>query len=140
MSAENVGVVRELYERYVSNPEATFELFDPEIEWSEPEEIPDSQVYRGHDGVRDSMRKFVGTWDDFRNNVQELIDAGDSVIARVRITGRGKGSGVGIDAEQFQVWTLRDGKAVRLQMFFDKAGAERAAGLAATGPAAEGKR
>ena len=128
MTEENVGVVREIYRRYAVDPESTFELLDPDIEWSEPPEVPDSQTSRGHEGVRRSLSKFVGTWENFHLEVVELIDAGDNVIACTRLTGRGKGSGVEVDQEQFAVWTIRDGKAVRLQMVFDRDEAERVAG------------
>ena len=140
MSHENVEVVREIYRRYAVDPETTFELLDPEIEWSEPPEVPDSQTSRGHEGVRRSLRKFVGTWEDFHLDVVDLIDAGDSVIACTRLTGRGKGSGVEIDQEQFAVWRFRNGKAVALQMVFDREEADRVAGLSNETAAAEGKR
>ena len=139
MSAENVEIVREIYRRYVLDPASTFELLDPEIEWSEPPEVPDSQTSRGHEGVRRSLRKFVGTWENFHLEVVDLIDAGDSVIACTRLTGRGKGSGVEIDQDQFAVWTLRNGKAVRLQMVFDGDEADRVAGLSDDKTAAGGK-
>ena len=140
MSEENVAIVREIYRRYSLGSESTFELLDPDIEWSEPPEVPDSQSSRGHEGVRRSLSKFVGTWDDFHLEVVDLIDAADNVIACTRLTGRGKGSGVAIDTEQFAVWTLRNGKAVRLQMVFDREEADRVAGLSNENAAAEGRR
>jgi hypothetical protein len=49
----------------------------------------------------------------------------------VRISGRGKRSGVEIEIDMplWQVWTLRDGKAVRWRIFRSKQEALEAAGL-----------
>jgi ketosteroid isomerase-like protein len=129
LSRETVEVIREIYRRYRGDPESALELIDPQIVWIEPPEIPDSEVFLGHDGLRRSLRKFVGTWENFQLDVIELVDAGDDVLAQTRLTGAGKGSGVQVGEDQFVVWTVRDGKAVKLQMFFDRGEAERAAGL-----------
>jgi ketosteroid isomerase-like protein len=129
LSRETVEVIREIYRRYRADPESALELIDPQIVWIEPPEIPDSEVFHGHDGLRRSLRKFVGTWENFQLDVTELVEAGDDVLARTRLTGAGKGSGVQVEEDQFVVWTVRDGKAVKLQMFFDRGEAERAAGL-----------
>jgi ketosteroid isomerase-like protein len=56
---------------------------------------------------------------------------GDLVVVLARYTGRGKGSGVEVDTEGAHVWTLRDGKAVRLEIFADRIRALEAVGLAA---------
>ena len=46
-----------------------------------------------------------------------------------RYTGRGKESGVTVDTRGAHVWKLRDGKAVRLEVFSSRARALAAAGL-----------
>jgi ketosteroid isomerase-like protein len=69
-------------------------------------------VVRGLTGV-------AGSFEEFRIEVQELIDAGDRVVALVRFHGRAaitglELGGMSVDA---QIWTLRDGKAVDIQMY-----------------------
>ena len=49
------------------------------------------------------------------------------VLATVR--GRGKKSGVEAETEFAHVWTMRDGKAVRIAAYFDRAEALKAAGI-----------
>jgi uncharacterized protein len=68
-------------------------------------------------------------WDDFRFEVEELIDAGDKVFAAVQLSGRGKGSGVPVDQHDIHVCTIRDGKVVRIDVHRDRAEALKAAGL-----------
>jgi ketosteroid isomerase-like protein len=75
------------------------------------------------------MRKWAGAWDDYRVEAEELTDLGDQVLARTRHRGRGKGSGVEVQQQIFQLLTLRDGKVVRMRMYYDEAEALEAAGL-----------
>ena len=49
------------------------------------------------------------------------------VLATVR--GRGKKSGVEAETEFAHVWTMRDGKAVRIAAYFDRAEALKAVGM-----------
>ena len=44
--------------------------------------------------------------------------------------GEGRASGVPAEMHFFQLWTFRDGRAVRMEMFTDIDDARRAAGLA----------
>jgi ketosteroid isomerase-like protein len=55
--------------------------------------------------------------------------SGDKGLVRVRIHAKGAGSGVELDVEGWQVYTLRDGMVVRMQNFLDEADARAAAGL-----------
>ena len=48
---------------------------------------------------------------------QDLIDAGDEVVASVRLVGVGRQSGVETMANAAHIWTFRDGKIVRLTVF-----------------------
>ena len=62
-------------------------------------------------------------------NREELIDADDKVVAFVRTSGKGKGSGVQVEAHVGNVWTFRDGKPVEWKYF----GEDRTAALEAAG-------
>ena len=62
-----------------------------------------------------------------------MIDAGDKVLALVRVSGRGKASGVEVEAYTWNVVTLRDGKPVEIMYFGD----DRAAAFDAAGVSAE---
>ena len=108
---------------------AAWALIDPEIVWIEPDGMPGAGTYHGHQGVRESLTKFVGTWDEYRVENQDLTEAGDRLYLHARITGKGKTSGVPVELDEFQVWTFREGKAVRMEMFLEENDARRAAGL-----------
>jgi ketosteroid isomerase-like protein len=61
--------------------------------------------------------------------VEEYISAGEFVVVLCRYTGRGKASGVDVDVRGAHVWKMRDGKAVRLEVFSSREKALEAAGL-----------
>ena len=118
MSRQNVEIVRECIEAFQRGDYATaMEALDPEIEY-ELTHFPDGKIYHGHDGVREAFRIWIGTWDNYRQELDELIDAGDNeVIALVREFGRGIGSGIELERPTAGVWTLRNGKAVRIRFY-----------------------
>ena len=67
-----------------------------------------------------------------RLDVEELvdrIDAGDRVVALVKVFAVGRGSGVTVERNDGMVWTVRDGRAVRLEYYGSGAAALKAAGL-----------
>jgi ketosteroid isomerase-like protein len=61
--------------------------------------------------------------------LEELIDAGDQVIAIARQRGLGANSGAAAELEQGLIFTLRDGAAVRVEIYGDPGKALEAAGL-----------
>ena len=130
MSQENFEIVRRMFDAFTGGDEAAaLAAFDPEIEWDTTRLMPDGDVYHGHDGVAAFMRRWLGTWKESTQEQMELIDAGHQVVATIRASGRGKGSGVEVEAERFDVYTLRDGKIVRYRGYGDKAEALEAVGL-----------
>ena len=118
MSRQNVEIVRECIVSFQRGDYATaLEALDPEIEY-ELTHFPDGKIYHGHDGVREAFRIWIGTWANYRQELDELIDAGDNeVIALVREFGRGIGSGIELERPTAGVWILRNGKAVRIRFY-----------------------
>jgi uncharacterized protein len=129
MSRENVEIVRDHMEAFLSGDrEKALSYYDPEVEFDATAR-PEGQVYRGHEGVAEAMRVWIGAWEDWKLEVEEIIDAGDRVLVIARESGRGKGSGIEIDQQSFVVFTLRQGKIVRWQGLVHRATAFEAAGL-----------
>jgi ketosteroid isomerase-like protein len=83
----------------------------------------------GIEEVQRSTRRWLGTFDDYSRNLEEVIDAGDQVVSVMRVRGKGRGSGAPVESRVAQVWTFRDGKVVRYRDFPNKADALKAAGL-----------
>ena len=60
---------------------------------------------------------------------EEYFDAEDQVVVRGLHKSRGAASGVPIEGVFWYVWTIREGKIVRVAVFSDKREAFEAAGL-----------
>jgi ketosteroid isomerase-like protein len=113
MSHENVETVRRFLDGDV---EEALSYADPDIVWNPIEELPT----QGHDAVRASLARWKAEWDDYEVLPEEFVDSEDRVLATVRLRGRGRGSGVEIDARFYDLYTLRDGKIVRMDQFTER--------------------
>ena len=136
MSQENVEIVRTLFAAFQSVNVGNFarrldevrEIFDPEVEWvAAPHSLLASGEYRGYDGVSRFWTQFLSAWDEYGVRVDELIDAGDQVVAVMRLSGRT--NELEVDEARSSVLTLRDGRIVRIEPFASKDEALEAAGL-----------
>ena len=129
MSRENVEIVRQATEAYSRGElEEAFGFMATDVEWDMSNvPVPDPEVYRG----RDQLESFEQTWNDSWESVQieplEYIEHGDQVISVLRQFGRGKLSGVEVEQTFAQLWTLRDGKVVRVAIHADVEEAREAA-------------
>jgi ketosteroid isomerase-like protein len=125
MSQESVEIVRRFL---LGDVDEALAYADPEIVWNPIEELPT----QGHGAVRASLARWKAEWDDYEMLPEEFVDRGDRVVVTVRLGGRGRGSGVEIDARFYDVYTLRDGKIVRMDQFNERSQALEAAGLPQT--------
>jgi uncharacterized protein len=127
MSQANVEIVRHAWEAHKSRDnEAAFQLYAQEIEIHSAF----GEVYRGLGGVQEYFRSSLGAMDLIGAAVEEWIDAGDNVIAVMHISARGRTSGAPVEQHQFHVWTVRQGRLARLDVYHDRSQALEAVGLA----------
>jgi ketosteroid isomerase-like protein len=126
MSEENVDLARRAW-----TAEAFTGLFDEYIVMDGRENpLPDvPEVVVGRDAVIDAFRHYWGTWSEYAIDPVEFIDAGQSVVVVVHEHGLGKGSGVPVQRNHFQLWTFRRGRLIRWEAFGSKSAALEAAGL-----------
>ena len=128
MSERNVELVR----RAVEDVDVFWGMLDEFVVWDvrgwQPMLDLDS-VYVGREDVIKATRHYWGTFDDYRVEAEEIIDAGQSVVLVVREIGRGKGSGAPVERRHAQVWTLRDDRIIRWDLFPTRAEALEAVGI-----------
>jgi ketosteroid isomerase-like protein len=133
--AKPIAIVRGIYDAWMAgDEEAVFRAFDHDVELHpDPEAswVGVDEDYRGHDGVRRYMRAVYESFADYRPEIEELVDAGDGRVLTLAIEhGRGRGSGADVlAANTAHLWTLRDEKVVRLDLFLDRQRAVEAAGV-----------
>ena len=131
MSQENVELVRRLND--VFNERSFVEngdLLDPEMVWDMSRVgLPDAASVSGRLGLLEFLDTWTESFASERIDAEEIIDGGDRVLVMVRHSGRGKASGIDIDQRFAMVWTLRDGRAIRMDMYLTRAEALEAMGL-----------
>jgi ketosteroid isomerase-like protein len=133
MSQENVELARKGYAAIARRDfDAVLELMDPDIESHNPPEVPEAGVHRGHDAVRRDWEQTFELFEDFSIDVEQYFDAGDELVVFLLYRGRARGSSADIEAKMAHVWTIRDGKAIRLRQYLDRGEALEAAGLKPT--------
>jgi ketosteroid isomerase-like protein len=132
VSQRNVDIVRSFHEAFGAGDRVEWRRhFHPDVVWDVTDSaMPLAKVYRGHEGVEEFFRDWLGTWDDYRQETLEVIDAGDSVIVVFRQTGRGRSSGIEVDRVFYNLYELADGKVVRFRLFESREAALAAAGQA----------
>lgn len=136
MSSENVAIVRRLYEAVASRDSATvLAIYDPELEWDHTRNeavvgLMGETVYHGHEGLRQWSREWYEAWESVDAELEELIEAGEHVIAVLNYRGRGRVSGVEVEFTRMAgIFTLREGRVVRAAWFRSREEALEQAGL-----------
>ena len=133
MSQENVEIVRRAY--------AAFNRGDPEgldgvisadcvMDWSQSQG-PEKGVYHGLDGAARWIAAIREAFEEFELAPSEYIGSGDRIVVPTRVTGRGRGSGVAVDASGTTLWEIRDGRVDRFVLYQSREEALEAAGLSA---------
>jgi ketosteroid isomerase-like protein len=127
MSEENVEIVRRAFQYLVSGHGGSEvqASFDPNVVMKP---VETGETY-GVNAIRDNFDRWQSTFDELEVTVEEMIDAGDRVVHSAHWRGRGRGSGIKIDARYHEVYTLRDGKIIRVHEYTERADALEAAGL-----------
>jgi ketosteroid isomerase-like protein len=135
MSQENVEIVRRVYEAAARRDvEAVLTLHHPEVEFDASchpltSLIGGTRVYRGHEGLRSFFHQRNEAL-EVEDACDELIEAGNHVISVWSARGRGRRSGVEVKLTgSAALWTIREGKIVRVVFLPTRAEALEAAGL-----------
>jgi uncharacterized protein len=134
VSDANVQIVRRVYDALANAGEDVTALWDPDVEFDVSRDIWGAVMggghYRGVEGVRAWMLDLYAAWEQMDIDLEELIEAGDDVVAVIRVAGRGRVSGIEMEYRPAGVWTIRDGRIVRVVWFVDRDEALEAAGIA----------
>jgi ketosteroid isomerase-like protein len=132
MSQENVTTVRDAAAAFNRGDlDAWLEYWTDDIDYRAIEgALDDHGPIEGKDAMRAHMQDWIDTFDDFKTEAVEWIDAGDDrVIAMLHASGRAKLSGIETDVTYAVVYTIRDGKIARGREYWTKEEALEAAGL-----------
>jgi ketosteroid isomerase-like protein len=85
--------------------------------------------YRGADGFISGWSDWMVPWASYQVDVEEMLDAGDRVVALVTLSGQTLHDGVRIEQPGAAVFTVAGGKIVRVEFHLDRREALESAGL-----------
>jgi ketosteroid isomerase-like protein len=117
MSQENVEIVRRLIEAWNSNEQdEAIAIVDPEVVLDATRRRVNPKTYTGMQGMRRMLADRDEVWGEFRMEPDQVLDAGDRVVAIGRWVAKGKGSGIEVQQPVAHVFTLQDGRVVRVEI------------------------
>jgi ketosteroid isomerase-like protein len=98
--------------------EWVLEQTDPQVEISQPAEIPGARSYHGRDGMIEALLDWPSQWENFRVEPKRIYSPGDDrVMVEAVHHGRSRTMGIDVEAEIVWLFTLRDGRTLRWEMF-----------------------
>jgi ketosteroid isomerase-like protein len=121
--SKNVDLVRSIYAAWERGDFSSAEWADPEIEFVATEG-PDPSRSTGVAAMAERWRQWMASWDNYRSEAEEYRELdSERVLVLMRHGGRGKTSGM--EVEQLDRWgtnlfQIRDGKVVRLTLYWDR--------------------
>jgi ketosteroid isomerase-like protein len=131
MSQQNVEIVKRGIDAFNHrNVDVLATLVTPDFAWFPAlPGIVEGDGYRGRDGIEMYFEEISNIWEELRVLGGEFRDLGDRVVVLGRTEGRGRGSGVQVDAPLGAIYDLRGGQMWCVRAYLDHDEALRAAGL-----------
>jgi ketosteroid isomerase-like protein len=126
--SENVAIVRAFVEAFQRDElDSIIDTLDPAVEMNEWPEGPEARTYHGHDGLREALAVWYESWERMDVTVEDVSEVGECVVVTLHQRFKGKGSEVEVALTSSNVFTVRDSKIVRVQLFTDRDSALAAA-------------
>jgi ketosteroid isomerase-like protein len=120
VTRENVEILRSAYEALNhGDVESALSVLHDDAEWREHSDLPEADAYRGREAIHAFLLGYLDSWDEFHQETEDLIAAGDRVAVLLRMEAKGKGSGIEVEGRYAHLWTMRDGKGVRVDAYAD---------------------
>ena len=131
MSQENVEAVLRGYEAVnQGDVDGAVAFVAPDCEVELPPMLPEADANQGREGLKRVWASWIDSFEHFRMEIEEVIDAGDRVMVMACLRGIGKDSGAEVHTPTFAIiWTVREGQAVRIQALPTRAAGMESLGL-----------
>jgi uncharacterized protein len=121
MSSANVELVRGIYQAFAAGDvPGVLGRMSPAIVWNEADNFPyaDRNPYVGPEAVATGVfARCIQEWDGFAVVVEEILDAGETIVVLARYLGVFKATGRTQNTQAVHVWRIVDGKAARFQQY-----------------------
>jgi ketosteroid isomerase-like protein len=129
MSEGNVQIVRRMYEAFRGGDlDAALANFGPEVVVDAGHRV-DGRVGHGREELVTILGEWMTTWEDWKEEVEEMRDLGDRVLVISTQSGKGKESGVAWQSRFWMLYELEGGWITRWTIYDRRDEALEAAGL-----------
>jgi ketosteroid isomerase-like protein len=109
----------------------------PDAVWCESAGLPDASTVHGRDAIEAFLADFLESWQEFSQEIEDVVVTDDRVALLIHLRATGKASGATVDARYAHVWTMHDGIGIRVEAFRDRESALVAIGAQAETGGAE---
>lgn len=113
-------VERALAALNAANIEELVALCGRDFELDMSDRVFNPSTYRGHDGIRQFHTEVLEVWDHYTWELEQVVCHGDLVVALLRTSGKGRGSGLEVERQTAMIWTVRGDKASSLRFYRDQ--------------------
>jgi ketosteroid isomerase-like protein len=119
VSRENLEVVQRWFEAFnEKGVEGIIPFVHPDfVAVTPPDLASEPDTYRGPSGLRRWFDSFYEVMDDIRWDGHGFHEAGDRVVVEFTLRARGKTTKLDFGQDAVMVWELRDGKAIRVDLY-----------------------
>ena len=131
MSQQRVDQLLRAYEALNSGDlDAVTARLPANFEFIPPPMLPEGGAFQGPEGLRQLWETWTATFPDFRIDIEETIDAGDTVIVMAAVSGTGNDSGLEVRTPSFAwVWSFEGDVPIRMEAMPNRVTALEAVGL-----------
>jgi uncharacterized protein len=129
VAQDDVAALRAVYEKWAQGDFWTPEIFDPQVQIIWTEDFPDLDATTGLDGMASGIKAYLSAWTDARMAPEDFQVVGDSILVTIRLSATGRTTGITFEDRRAHIWTMRNGKAVRLEGYVTVEAGRRALGL-----------
>lgn len=116
MARADVEALKLVYARWREGDFATSDILHPDVEvtwWAET--IDAVGPTRGVEAMREMLLRWFEGLEQVRFEPERFVDLGDRVLVVAVMRAHGRDSGIEVTGRYGHLWTLRDGKAVRIE-------------------------
>ena len=130
MSQSDIEGLRARYQAVSAGDRgAMFRDVHPGFALKTPDRVPNAGTYLGGEESNRFMHDFWAPFEEVIIDPHESFENGDQIVLFLQVRSRHKGSSAFVEIQVGVLWTMRDGKPIRCEMFPEPEKALEAAGI-----------
>jgi ketosteroid isomerase-like protein len=108
---------------------AVFADVHPDFELKTADRVPGAGTYRGAEAAAQFFADLVEPFEEVAYETQRFYERGDQIVVFLLVRFKPHGSNSAVENQVAALWTIRDGKPARCEMFAQREKALEAGGM-----------